>query len=391
MSTHTLSFDIKANETYDSRLGRILFSDSESGLSEEVIVVQSQKDAMILSQREYVVSSEGDIINIEVKSNVNYAYEICEDVEWISELNTKGLDVHELRFVVEPNESYDNRIAKILFFFEESGLSEVVSIIQAQKDVILVNSSTIDIPPSGGVFAIPFKSNINANVSIPDTCSWIQRLQTKSLSEYIYEFTADKNHSRKERKGVILLYYHEICDTIVVHQPSQPIVTSDKVLYVSGRGGVASFKTATNKKSDYRIDFSDSWLSVSQYKPVLDGIEYMLRVQENPETLIRESYVKVFYQDFLEPDTINVIQMNKTSAITFTTRSKKITTPLLFGKNIQGVISWGDGMSDPCSPGIVHMYPTTGEYTVSIEAVNLTGIQLPVENRMRVDFRELSK
>ena len=391
MSTHTLVFGIKANETYDDRTGRILFTDKETGLEEEVMVFQKQKDALLLTQKEYTLTDEGQIITVEVNSNVEFKYYITEGSEWISELKTKGLNTHVIQFDVKPNDGYDKRTGKIVFSDEICGLSEDVTIIQEQKNALFVNVSSLEVPPQGSIFPISVSSNVSVGCSIPDTCSWIRQVQTKGLSEQVFEFEAERNHTREERTGVILFQYHEICDTVVIRQTYQPIVISEKTLYFSGRGSIASFLTAAGKMSDYRIEISDSWLSMEQKQPVAEGIEFTLSAQENPQSSQREGVVKVYFQDYSEPDTVKVIQMEKYPMVTFTTWRESLAAPTLFGQNTQGFISWGDGITEQYLIGATHNYLESGEHTVSIEANNLKGIHLPAEHQMRVDFKELTK
>ena len=56
-------------------------------MADTIHVYQAQKDELILTQDTYNVSSEGEIIHVELRSNVDNDIIIPEDVlEWIQQL-----------------------------------------------------------------------------------------------------------------------------------------------------------------------------------------------------------------------------------------------------------------------------------------------------------------
>ncbi len=80
LSSHTLKYVIKANEGYDSRSAEIVFYDKNSDLKDTLKIVQAQKDAIILSQKEFIVEKEGSIIEVKLNTNVNFEVQIPSDV-----------------------------------------------------------------------------------------------------------------------------------------------------------------------------------------------------------------------------------------------------------------------------------------------------------------------
>ena len=129
MSSHTLKYDILPNEAYDAREAEIVFYDKNSDLKETVKIVQVQKDAIIISNKSYEVKAEGETIEVKLSANVEFDVTM-PDVDWISQVTTRGLTEHTLYYKVAENTSEDSRSAEIVFTNKDSQLSDTVSIIQ---------------------------------------------------------------------------------------------------------------------------------------------------------------------------------------------------------------------------------------------------------------------
>ena len=68
LSSHTLNYIIKANETYDNRKAKIFFFDKESGISETLTIIQSKKSTL---PRLKSIKSTGS----ENKYTINFTYD----------------------------------------------------------------------------------------------------------------------------------------------------------------------------------------------------------------------------------------------------------------------------------------------------------------------------
>lgn len=134
--TGTLSFDVQENATYDSRSAEIVFKSKDGRLSQTVKVVQSQKDAIIVSADGYAVGYEAGSLQFVLSSNVEYSMTI--DVDWISEVRTKALVDRELQFSYERNPVAEERTGTIRF--EYGDIVQEVRIVQdalVQKEYVL--------------------------------------------------------------------------------------------------------------------------------------------------------------------------------------------------------------------------------------------------------------
>ena len=392
LTTSSVSLKVAANEEISKREGHIIM---KSNLGEEIIRVYQDgaTPVLVLSQNSYTLLDDGGVISVEVKSNVNYQYEIREGADWITEVETKSMSTHTLVFGIKANETYDDRTGIILFVDKETGLKEEVMVFQKQKDALLLTQKEYTLTNEGQIITVEVNSNVEFKYYITEGSEWISELKTKGLNTHVIQFDVKPNEGYDNRTGKILFTdeMNGLSEEVTIVQEQRDIVISEKTIYLSGRGGSTSFRTATSNMSDYRIEISDSWLSVEQQQSDENGVEFKLSAQENPQSFPREGIVKVYFRDYSEPDTIKVIQMEKYPMVTFTTWSESVAAPTLFGQNTQGLISWGDGITEQYLIGATHNYLESGEHTVSIEANNLKGIQLPVEHQMRVDFKELTK
>ncbi len=92
LTSYSHSFTISASEEYSKREGYIYFKSGDK--SETVTIYQSGEGVLVLSQNEYTVSSAGETITIDIKSNFDYSVDMPA-VDWIStEAFTKGMSSH---------------------------------------------------------------------------------------------------------------------------------------------------------------------------------------------------------------------------------------------------------------------------------------------------------
>jgi len=131
MSSHTLKYVIAPNEGYDSRSAEIIFYDKNSDLKDTLKVVQAQKDAIVISEKNFNVSREGSTIEVKVNTNVDFEVQIPSDVTWVSQTDSRALSKKSVYLKVAENTGDDAREVEIVFINKESQISESVTISQA--------------------------------------------------------------------------------------------------------------------------------------------------------------------------------------------------------------------------------------------------------------------
>ena len=130
-STNTYHFLVSANDKYDNRSAEIIFKNTENNLEEKVVINQIQRDAIVLAKNEYTLEKEASHLDFEVQTNV--AFEVKVEVDWIKQVQSRGLESHSLYFDVAENTGDDEREGKIVI--SSGNIEQVIKVIQRGKAV----------------------------------------------------------------------------------------------------------------------------------------------------------------------------------------------------------------------------------------------------------------
>ena len=200
LSASTLNFTIDTNDTGEKREGEIIIK--SGNLSETITVYQGYGDFVALTKRDFTLPEEGGVVDIEIKSTVNYDVKILDNVDWITEIQTCAVSTHTRHYEVSSNESYDSREAKIVFYsLEDETLADTVSIYQIYKGAILVARNEYQFGIQGGNLNLTVSSNLEFDVTVSD--EWIRQIGTRGLVDTELNFTITENTEGKEREGII--------------------------------------------------------------------------------------------------------------------------------------------------------------------------------------------
>ena len=208
-------FDIALNEEAEKREGEIIFKSGDK--VETVKVYQAGGALIMLTQNELTISDAGDIISVEIKSNVEFGVQMPE-VDWITdEASSRGMSSHTLKYVIAPNEGYDNRTAEIIFYDKNSDLTDTLKVVQAQKDAIVISKKEYELTIEGGTLDFEVSSNIDFSVEL--SVDWIKQVSySKGLESKQLHFIVDANTTGKEREGNITFVYGDLKQIVNVVQ-----------------------------------------------------------------------------------------------------------------------------------------------------------------------------
>ena len=134
-SSHNMKYIVKSNDTHDNRSAEIIFYDKNSNLTDTLKVIQAQKDAIIIGKKEYEVKAEGETIEVELESNVDFEISIKDD--WIKQVENKSsraLVSHKFYFHILKNESEKERSSKIDITDKTKNIIESIIIKQKNKE-----------------------------------------------------------------------------------------------------------------------------------------------------------------------------------------------------------------------------------------------------------------
>lgn len=131
LSTHTINLYVQENTSYDNRSASLRIYDKNSELSEEIIINQSQVNALVLDKKEYTFDENGGNFTIDINSNIDYKVIINDS--WIREENipvSRALVSSTRTFRVDEMFEGTEREAKIIFTDPKSGITEEVLVRQ---------------------------------------------------------------------------------------------------------------------------------------------------------------------------------------------------------------------------------------------------------------------
>ena len=205
LSTNTLTFEISPSEEYDKREGEIYVKSGE--MIETVHVYQTGGGTILLTKNEYPVSDKGETITVELKSNCEFEVKM-PNVDWIKDAPaTKAMSSHTLYYVISPNETYDSREAKIIYYDKNNmNAADTLVVIQAQKDALILSQKEYEVGASGGDLEIKLSTNIQYTLSISqEDATWIQQVTTRSLVDETLHFRIAENESLDKRTGSIVI------------------------------------------------------------------------------------------------------------------------------------------------------------------------------------------
>ncbi len=126
-----LSFIIDKNNEYNKREGEIIF---QNGKQKEVLkVCQAERAFLNLIKNEYTISDEGGRIAVELNSNFDFDVRMPQ-VDWITVTTTRSVSTHTLYYMIAPNEAYNKREAKIIYYNRNNeGLADTLNVVQTGK------------------------------------------------------------------------------------------------------------------------------------------------------------------------------------------------------------------------------------------------------------------
>ena len=277
LTSSVLAFHAEANEEAEARQAVIKLAGG-NGLTEEVTVYQiGTGPALVLSQSEYIVSSAGETIQVELRSNTAYEIEM-PGVDWLRKNSSRSLSTYTHYFIVDPNETYDARSAVIRFIDRENGIEQTVTVTQMQRDAIVVAQNVYQIGVEGG--ALNFAVQANVDFTVSTNADWITQVEARGLTERMLCFEVTPNEGEEMREAVITLESGSVKQTIKVQQfgkMEEPFIDLSLQEYKVGNAG-GTFQIDVRTNIEYQVIIPDeSWIIETAY----DGITHFFEVLLN--------------------------------------------------------------------------------------------------------------
>lgn len=248
LTTSNLNFTIEPNETGDKREGEIIIKSGE--LSETVKVYQGFKNFITLTKKDFTIPEEGGNVDIEIKSTFDYEVKMLPDVDWITEIQSRAVSTHTHHYTVSPNDTYDSREAKIVFYDpKDKNVADTVTISQLQKDAIVLAQDEYIMEAKGGELDFTVSAYVEFKVSV--SADWIEQISTRGLIDKRLKFVVKENTSDENRETVITISNDKLEQHIKVIQKGKNIFSIKQKEYTVSAAGeqIRVEVTATGKYS----------------------------------------------------------------------------------------------------------------------------------------------
>lgn len=131
---HSVSVTVTENNSYEDRTAKLMFEAGE--VSTVVKITQKRKSVILLSQDSYEMEEMGGIIDVRLKSSVDFSIVIPEtSASWITPVALRSLEESTHRFQI--SQSNVTREGLIVFKEKTSQLADTVRIYQTGKNDLL--------------------------------------------------------------------------------------------------------------------------------------------------------------------------------------------------------------------------------------------------------------
>lgn len=330
MSSHTLKFKVAENDDYNSRSAKIRVYDKNSSASEEIVVNQASKGAILkIATKEYNVGNEKQDLDIEVRSNFDYEVDF-QGATWLRErtANTRGVSSRLLKLSIDENTDYGKRTARIKLYDKNSSVYEEIVVNQASKaPIISIAQKDYQISNEKQNLDIEVSSNFDYEVDFQGS-TWLRKrtTNTRGVSNSVLRLAIDANTSYDERTARIKLYdkNSSTSETITITQkPKGGIEVAQKQFTIDELGGTITIEVKSNV--DYNLTINANWITESSKTRGLTSHKHNLKVAALGADADREGTITIKNSALNYSETITIKQYN---SLYFS----KAKTNLLIGK-----------------------------------------------------------
>ena len=245
LSSTKHQFAIAKNESFDNRVGSITFKQNDGTLQTIVKVYQSQTDAIFLSNKTHDLSSDSHLLEVELKTNVDFEIIIPEAAKsWVSYTATRALKTETLLLNIAKNEPYDARTTEIYVRDKFTTFQDTITINQSQKDAINFPRKIQDISSDSRMLEVELNANVDFEVIIPEADkSWVSYTKAPAERTEVLLLNIAKNKGEKVRSSVIYIKNNEkgLQDTLTINQ------FEHLVYYVRNKGTLGATLNQTQK------------------------------------------------------------------------------------------------------------------------------------------------
>ena len=198
----SISITCGPNTTYDPRNAMIIIT--SEGQVESIAIAQDSNLGILVDKWTYSLNNKAQLVEIELRSNTDYSVEIEEGSRsWISVSKTKALSSEMLMLNIAANKDINAREGKLKITQTNGNLSQTITILQAEGDMILVDKDSYGLSYKAQDFVIDVVSNVD--YSIYADVDWLSVSDYGSSSASYTVSVLENNDDTHYRVGHIVL------------------------------------------------------------------------------------------------------------------------------------------------------------------------------------------
>ena len=265
--SQNVKISVPNNDTYDDRSAYLHVSVGDSTMR-VIVVIQKQLDALTLTANKFQVPQEGQTIDIEVKSNIDFKYIIPDEcTSWIHQNGgeSRALTSHHLLFDISPNEEYEKREGQIII--KSDYKEEVINIYQGGGGILTLTPNDISVGSEAGTAEIVVNSNFDFGIEMPNV-DWLQKVDasmTRAISSHVIKFNIAENKTYDDRSAVIRIFdkNSDLSETVKITQSqvNAIIIDGEKNYSFDENGG--NLTVGLNSNVKYNIVINGDWIKES--------------------------------------------------------------------------------------------------------------------------------
>ncbi len=201
---HNLRIFVAPNTVNEIRTAEIDIKDKNSDLS-QAITIKQIVGSIILEDSYFEVDAKGGSIEVNLLTDIDFQVIIPENIDWVTRIETKSLEKQIFYLNVLPNSLTEERESEITVKDINSDVSQTLTIKQ-KVGKIIVEQNEFEIQFKGGTISIPYSSDIECKVIIPESAqSWISVVETKSMESQSVQLSIALNEAKNERTATVTI------------------------------------------------------------------------------------------------------------------------------------------------------------------------------------------
>lgn len=208
LTTSALSISISPNKNDTAREGYIILNASNQAVSDTVYIHQAPKTIVLISQTTFDVKPEGDVITVDIQSNIDFTTHIPDIyTNWIKESQTKAISSTTKTFTIASNNTFEDREGFIIVSALNDNLHrDTIHIIQkAESKTLLVTESYQQVSPEGGLLHIQLAKNIDYTIQ-NNAASWITHVADSPRNTNNLTFNISPLEPDTESRGAKIIF-----------------------------------------------------------------------------------------------------------------------------------------------------------------------------------------